>query len=172
MIAKFYNCIRDERYVQKICAEDQTNDDPVNVEMLTDANNVTHPIIRLSTGKIGKSTNYVWLKDLKRFYYIRNWTMDNGYITLNLEVDVLMSFKKELLNSTVMVKRCENYVKRGGGWQFPNSAKPNYYLDDPEMKFNAYKNVRTIEFPSGFNKNVQSFFLAIAGDVDNSNGGE
>lgn len=169
MQAKFYNCTRDERYVQKIKESDQTNTEPVEVEMLTEANNVTHPIIRLSTGRIGKSTNYVWLKDLKRYYYIRNWNMDNGYITLNLEVDVLETYRKELLDSAVMVKRCENYVRRDGTWVFPNSIKPNYYLDDPELHFNAYKNVRTIEFPSGFNKNTQQFFLAIAGDVDNSN---
>lgn len=149
MIAKFYNCIRDERYVQKICAEDQTNDDPVNVEMLTDSNNVTHPIIRLSTGKIGKSTNYVWLKDLKRFYYIRNWTMDNGYITLNLEVDVLMSFKKELLSSRVMIKR--------------NEFKYNSYLTDPSLQVNAPTRVKIHNFEKGFDETKNIFYLATVG---------
>lgn len=166
MVAKFYNCTRDERYVQKIKASDQQGS-TAYVEILTDQNNVVRPTIRITSGLLGQSVNYVWLKDFKRFYYIKNWTADHGYITLDLEVDVLMSFKKELMDSDVMIKRTENYITREGTWKFPNSAKPNYYLKDETMKFNAYENVRTIEFPSGFNKTTQSFFLAIAGTVNN-----
>lgn len=173
MQAKFYNCTRDERYVYKLKESDQTNTESVSVEMLTPANNVTHPQIRLQSGRIGRSTNYVWLEDLKRFYYIRSWNMENGYITCDLEVDVLMTYRTELASSNVMIKRVENYmVKNSQGqwvWKFPRSAKPNYYLPDSEMKFNAYTNVRVKNFPSGFNKTAQSFFLAIAGDVNNSN---
>ena len=170
MQAKFYNMIRDDRHVFKLKASDQTNTDAVDVQMLSDANNVTRPIIRVQTGRLGRSTNYVWLSELKRFYYIRSWTMDNGYSTMELEIDVLMTYRKELVNSTVIVARCDNWWNNAtGNWQFPHAPTGNYYLHDDKMKFNSYENVRTLEFSSGFNKDKQEFFLAIAGDVDNSN---
>lgn len=170
MIAKFYNCIRDERHVFKLKASDQTNTEEVHIEVITPSENVIRPKIKVQTGRIGKSTNYVWISELKRFYYIRNWEMNNGYITMDLEVDVLMSYRYELMNSHVMVARCDNWVDRETGeWHWKYAPKGNYYLHDDKMKFNSYENVRTIEFENGFNKTTQSFFLAIAGDVNNSN---
>lgn len=170
MKAKFYNCIRDERHVFKLKASDQTNTEEVHIEVLTPADNVTRPKIRVQTGRLGKSTNYVWISELKRFYYVRSWNMDNGYITMELEVDVLMSYRRELMSTNVMTARVDNWIDRETGqWHWPNAPKGNYYLHDDKMKFNSYKNVRTISFKDGFNKSVQSFFLAIAGDVANSN---
>ena len=172
MVAKFYNCKRDERYMYKITAADQTNSEPVNVEIITPSNNVTHPTIRLQTGRIGQHTNYVWLSDLDRFYYIRSWKMENGYITCDLECDVLMSYKDVIINTNVVVKRVDNYMyldEQGNRkWKYPKGQKPNYYLNDDKMKFNSYTNVRTISFEKGFNEDVQEFFLAIAGDVENA----
>lgn len=147
MVAKFYNCIRDDRYVFKIKSSDQTNTEPVNVEILTPANNVTRPTIRVQSGRLGKSTNYCWLKDLKRFYYIRSWSMENGYIKLELEVDVLMTYRHELMKQNVMVKR--------------NEFKYNTYLPDDRMKINAPTRVKTDYFDQGFDSDKQIFYLAI-----------
>ena len=147
MVAKFYNCTRDERYVQKLKSSDQTNTEPVNVEILTDQNNVVRPTIRVQTGRLGRATNYVWLRDFKRFYYIRSWTADNGYITMNLEVDVLMSFKKELMSSDVMIKR--------------NEFNNNNYLIDDNLQISTPTRVKIKEFPKGFDKSKQIFYLAV-----------
>lgn len=147
MQAKFYNCVKDERYIFKLQASDQTNTEPVEVEMLTDRNNVVNPIIRLSTGRIGRSTNYVWLKDLKRFYYIRSWNMDNGYITLNLEVDVLMSYRRELMDSHAMIKR--------------NEFSYSSYLPDEKLKVYAPSRVKIDNFNSPFDSTKQIFYLAL-----------
>lgn len=169
MLAKFYNCIRDERHVFKLKASDQTNTEPVYIEVLTPAENVVRPRIKVQTGRLGKATNYVWISELKRFYYIRNWEMNNGYITMDLEVDVLMSYRRELMNSEIMAARVDNYIDRStGSWHWPRAPKPNYYIRDERLKFNSYENVRTKVFDGGFNKNTQSFFLAIAGDVNNT----
>ena len=147
MVAKFYNCTRDDRYVFKITSTDQTNTEPVDVEILTDRNNVVRPTIRISTGRLGKATNYVWLKDFKRFYYIRSWTADNGYVTLNLEVDVLMSFRRELMDSDVMIRR--------------NEFKRNNYLNDDNLKVYAPDRVKVIEFENGFEASKQIFYFAL-----------
>lgn len=172
MVAKFYNCTRDDRYMYKVRAADQTNTDPVTVEMLTADNNVIKPIIRVNTGRIGNHTNYVWLADLDRFYYIDSWTMENGYVTLHLSIDLRMSWKQGILNSETMVKRVDNYMyyDRDGNkvWKYPQGAKPNYYIRDEQMKFNSFNNVRVVEFGKGFNDEAQEFFLAIAGDVENA----
>lgn len=149
MLAKFYDCKRDERYVYKLTASDQTNTENVDVQILTPENDVVHPVIRLQTGRLGNHTNYVWLSDLERFYYIRNWTMDNGYVTCNLEVDVLMTYRHDLINSNtkVMVKR--------------NEFKYNTYLPDETLKVNAPTRVKTDYFDKGFDSSKQVFYLAL-----------
>ena len=169
MQAIFYNMIRDDRHIFKVKESDQTNTDPVDIQILTDRNNVTRPTIRVQTGRLGKATNYVYLSELKRFYYIRSWTMDNGYSTMELELDPLMTYRKKLVNQNLMVARCDNWWDNfKDDWHWSNAPTGNYYLHDDRMKFNSYENIRTLEFKSGFNKTTQSFFLAIAGDVDNS----
>ena len=145
MVAKFYNCQRDERYVQKLTSGDMQYQ--VTVEILTPNNNVIRPQIRVEAGIVNRSVNYVWLKDLKRFYYIRNWKMENGYVTMDLEVDVLMSFRKELMSSRIMIKR--------------NEFQGNNYLTDDNLQINAPTRVKITEFPKGFDKSKQIFYLAL-----------
>ena len=147
MLAKFYNCIRDERYVFKLKASDQTNTEDVYIEVLTPSENVTHPKIKVATGRLGKATNYVWISELKRFYYIRNWEMNNGYITMDLEVDVLMSYRKELMNSHAMIKR--------------NEFSYSSYLPDEKLKIYAPSRVKVDKFKSPFDAKKQIFYLAL-----------
>ena len=160
MVAKFYNCTRDERYVFKICSSDQTNTEPVNVEILTDQNNVTHPTIRVQTGRLGRATNYVWLRDFKRFYYVRSWTADHGYVTLNLECDVLMSFRRELMDTEVQVKR--------------NEFNKNVYIPDDNIQMLAPTRVKIKKrgWTSPFKKTDNIFYLAMVSGQGANNGGE
>ena len=148
MQAKFYNCTRDDRYVAKVCASDVQS--TADVQMLTDANNVTRPIIKVQSGRLGSAVNYVYLSELKRFYFIRSWTMDNGYSTLELEIDVLQTYKRDLMKSHAMIKR--------------NEFKYNNYLDDPVLRVKAPTRVKIKEFPKGFDKSKQIFYLAIVGN--------
>lgn len=147
MQAKFYNCVKDERYIFKLQASDQTNTDPVNIEVITPSENVTHPKIRVATGRLGKATNYVWISELKRFYYIRNWEMNNGYITMDLEIDVLMSYRRELMDSHAMIKR--------------NEFSYSSYLPDEKLKVYAPSRVKINNFKSPFDPTKQIFYLAL-----------
>ena len=166
MNAKFYNCKRDERYVYKVCADDQTNTEPVDVQILTPANNVIRPQIRLSTGRIGNHTNYVYLSDLNRFYYIKSWTMDNGYITMDLEVDVLMSFRKYLMECPAMIKR--------------NEMHHNRYIPDEQRKIFAATKVKIYGDGSStgsgwttpFKRSSNIFYLAVVSSQGADSGGE
>lgn len=147
MKAKFYNCTRDERYVFKLQASDQTNTEDIYIEVLTPSENVISPKIRVQTGRIGKATNYVWISELKRFYYIRDWEMNNGYITMNLQIDVLMSYSKELMSSHCMIKR--------------NEFSYSSYLPDDKLKIYAPSRVKIDKFKSPFSKDKQIFYLAL-----------
>lgn len=57
---------------------------------------ITNPILILQTYKTG---NYCYIPDLKRYYYINNIElMNGGFYKLYLEIDVLMSYKNDLIN--------------------------------------------------------------------------
>lgn len=155
MNAKFYNCKRDERYVFKIQDSDQTNTDLVTIDIL-DPTEVVRPRIKVKTGRLGNQTNYCYINELDRFYYIRNWTMENGYVILDLEVDVLMTYRKELMNSDVCVAR--------------NEKQFNYYLNDDNLKTYAPTRVKTIEFENGFT-DTPNFYLAVTSAEGAEGGG-
>lgn len=145
MIATFYNNASDERYLNKEISVKFSN---INLEIITPAS-VVRPSFKLSSGILGQSVNYVYVQELERYYYIRNWTMENGYVIIECEVDVLMSFKKAIKLQNVIVKRQEN--------------KYNLYQVDEKFKTLNCPCERVLEFPSGFDFSTQNFILCIAG---------
>lgn len=132
MQGKFYNNKSDARYLNKTIDLKYNN---IPIEVLTPAS-VVRPVLKVSSGLIGQNVNYVYVDDLERYYYIRNWTMENGYVTLECEVDVLMSFKNAIKQQNVIVARQEN--------------KFNMYLEDSKYNILSSNSVRTVQFPSGF----------------------
>ena len=53
--------------------------------------------------------NYCYIEKFKRYYFIENITIENNnFLTLDLSVDVLESFKTDILNSTQVIGRQEN----------------------------------------------------------------
>ena len=53
--------------------------------------------------------NYCYIEKFKRYYFIENITVENNnFLTLDLSVDVLESFKTDILNSTQVIGRQEN----------------------------------------------------------------
>lgn len=132
MNAKFYENKSDERYINKSITLKYDN---IPIEVLNPTN-IIRPTLKVSSGLIGQSVNYLYIADLERYYFIRNWNMQNGHITLDCEVDVLCSFKQDIYKQNVIVKR--------------NEYKYNMYLEDEKMKLLNTESVRTVAFPSGF----------------------
>ena len=94
------------------------------------------------------SCNYLTIPSFNRSYFITNIeSLRNNLVEISAHVDVISSFKNEILANTAIVKRQEN------NW--------NLYLDDGIFK--SYQNpiVITKAFPSGFT--TQEFVLAVAG---------
>ena len=147
MKATFYNNASDERYLNKSITAKFSN---IDIEIITPAS-VVRPSFRLSSGLLGQSVNYVYVNELERYYYIRNWTMENGYVILECEVDVLMSFKDAIKQQNVILSRQEkNY---------------NLYQVDNKMKLLNAPATRVIEFPSGFDYSTQEFVLILTGSA-------
>lgn len=82
--------------------------------------------------------NYVYIDAFKR-YYFATVTIENGFIILNCEVDVLYTYKNEILNLNATVTRNEN-LKNG-------------YLVDKEYEVYSYEQVVCKSFPQGLTNN-------------------
>lgn len=85
-----------------------------------DYSDITNPILILQTYKTG---NYCYIPDLKRYYYIdRIELMKGGFYRLYLEIDVLMSYKDEIINA-------DWYSVSGVNVTIPNEVDYNSLVD-------------------------------------------
>lgn len=85
-----------------------------------DYSDITNPILILQTYKTG---NYCYIPDLKRYYYIdRIELMKGGFYRLYLEIDVLMSYKEEIINA-------DWYSVNGVNVTIPNEVDYNSLVD-------------------------------------------
>lgn len=71
---------------------------------------VLSPILFLSYFDIKElNINYCYIEELNRYYFINSYTIEkNNLIKLNLETDVLMTFKNDILLSSGIVKETKN----------------------------------------------------------------
>ena len=109
--------------------------DHIDIEFKEDSSIVDPTFILRTQSKVLEG-NYIYVPNLNRYYYINNYTLSHERIYIECHVDVLMSFKKEIKNENVIVKRNEKLF--------------NMYLDDNQYKVQNRTAVRTVVFPSGF----------------------
>lgn len=106
------------------------------------------PVIMLNTSTDLTGVNYMYM--LGRYYYVNcECVQGNLYKITTQKVDTLYTYKDYLLNSSALVRR--------------NSNRYNSYLVDEKVKLNNYDSVKTLEFPSGFNKTLEYLLVAIGG---------
>ena len=81
-----------------------------------DDTSITNPVIRTSnirdiTNLRKDGVNYVHINALGRYYFIKDIVArKDGFVDLYLDVDVLMSFKDDILSSTQIINRAENLI--------------------------------------------------------------
>lgn len=69
---------------------------------------ILNPIVKLQS-ESPILFNYGYIPDFKRYYFINNITIEpNGIYTLELNVDVLESFKDDILNCYGYIKQSNN----------------------------------------------------------------
>lgn len=150
----YYNNVSDERYVDKnitLVKSPQQQHDYVNVEFLDDTS-IVHPTFRLQDHLVYMTANYVYVEELRRYYFIRDITTSKGFAYIRCDVDVLMTYKEQLRERTCIVTRQEKHY--------------NLYQNDNNWKIYNYTAKRTIPFnkTGGFDYNKQEFILGIIGD--------
>ena len=113
-----YRTPSDERMVSKTL-NDKFSFDKINLKQDC---SITNPVFVLgktsSTDPMDtvgwwRKFNYCYCPNLERYYYIRNIVFQKtGLVELQCDVDPLMSFKDDILNSTQLVTRQENKQQR------------------------------------------------------------
>ena len=101
MTAILYNNVSDNRKINKNITEISTIDLTIYLDT-----NVLNPVFKVKT--FNNNGNYLYVPALNRYYYINNYTLSNQCVYLHCTVDVLMSYKNEILNSEVLVYRNES----------------------------------------------------------------
>lgn len=116
---------------------------------LRDECSIINPVITIQ-GNLTQfvEANYLTIPDFGRSYFITDITsIRNGVVQIRAHVDVLFSFRGEIVQQTAIVNRQENE------W--------NLYLNDGSLHFYQNPIVLTRAFPSGFT--TQNFVFAVAG---------
>lgn len=107
MTIKTYRFLGDSRKIDKTLTL---------VETYSDAKIVGDMIIQSPTISLQLDSftdvidfNYIYIPELRRYYYVKSSTIrEDGFVQIQCIVDVLKSFKTDILDSTQYVERQEN----------------------------------------------------------------
>ena len=108
---------------------------------------IIDPVISIA-GALPPTANYAYVPEFGRYYFITDIQSEyNGFYTLYMHVDVLMTYAAQIRAQRAVIARQEN------SW--------NLNLNDGIFK--TYQNpiIKVQAFPSGFS--AQQYILAIAG---------
>lgn len=150
MTVKLFNNKSDKRNLIKNIREIKT----VSATAKGDIS-VVSPVLMLNYTDMS-DVNYCYISELKRYYYIKNFTYLTGKrIQVNLEIDVLMSYADEIKSLKVNVLRYSGirptYISDGRIPLYSNTKQ--YVITFPDNIFNLTE-------PKESDKN---FLLNIAG---------
>lgn len=96
--------------------------------------------------------NYMYFNG--KYYYIYPTLSKGGLTEITAEkVDALMTYNSVIRDHTAVIAR--------------NAYNYNKYLNDHAFRTYAYKQTKTLEFPSGFNKALSWVLVAIGGTENN-----
>ena len=127
----------------------QTNEIVLN-GTLKDETSVINPIILIEANNLTQY-NYCYIPLFKRYYFIKDITVvRNNLFRLFLDIDVLMSYKDEILNLDCIVNKQEN-----------NSTP---YINDNSRIYENRNFTSIINFRNGFDDDG-NFILMTAGGV-------
>lgn len=105
---------------------------------LRSESSVLDPEIEIETSTNLSNYSYMWVEEFNRYYYITNITsVTNKLWRLNCHVDVLMTYKPQILAHDAIIGRQKNLF--------------NLYLADGET-FKVQQNSKVVQktFPNGF----------------------
>lgn len=104
MIVTFYETTSENKTVNKYL-KNAIEIDSVNIK---EPCNILNPILILSNAEVIEK-NYFYVADLHRYYFIKDIVLlNNGIMEVHGKVDVLMTYKADLLQRTAFILRQEN----------------------------------------------------------------
>lgn len=116
---------------------------------LREESSVMNPSFRVASNSNLTEYNYAHILLFGRYYFIRKITIERtGVWNIDLDCDVLESFKPEILEKVALIGRQENIY--------------NLNINDPDWKVYANKQVLTRYFPSGF-ADTGTYYLTVVG---------
>lgn len=144
MTIKLYHNDSDKRTVSKTL----TNEGSLAGATIIDDTSILAPRLKVrDNGIIMVQYNYCYIADFKRYYYITDISVSNGYIYIDCKVDVLMSYGAEIRACNAVIKRQQSLC--------------NYYLDDPLYQSYEYSRIQVKTFNNVFNN--YNFILTVSG---------
>ena len=146
-----YTSTNDNNYINKKL----TNSATISNVTLKNSTDYVNPNLLIQSDSI--SFNYVYIEKFGRYYFVREITaMKNNIWSVQLHVDVLMSFRSQIKNVRAITKRQEYLC--------------NNDLIDDRMKLLNYPAIQTnLTFPNGFldasSGDLQYVMITTGGDV-------
>ena len=144
MILKLYENLSEKNVVDKNITELA-----VISGTLRENCSIINPVIQIedTAGFDLKYTNYAYIEEFGRFYYINNIVCKGQLFELNMHVDVLKTHANGIrANEAVISRQEKNY---------------NLYLQDGVFKTYANPHIQIKQFPSGFSG--YHFVFSVAG---------
>lgn len=116
---------------------------------------VENPVLILQyKSDIQSNVNYVYIPEYNRYYFVTDIiNLTGGRYEIHCKVDVLMSFKNDILNLSCIVDKQSS------------KDNANMYLDDGSFVVQSKEFVDTINFPRGFNDNGEFILITAGGGV-------
>ena len=135
--------------VEKI-GKNLTNQQTISDVLIKRDTSILKPVLLVNDARGVTDFNYMYISEFSRYYFIDDIrSTHNNIWEISAHVDVLETYKNEILANTAVIRRQTN--------------KFNTYLNDPEWKVYADENVVAYKFTqTALNKDMK-FVLAVAG---------
>lgn len=152
MEATLYYNKSDNRYLNKTLETIGT----ATLELIEPSSIITPRLIFAKESRI-QEANYLFLPTLGRYYYINNYIFEYERIIAECKVDVLMSYRSDLMKLNVIIDRATDQY--------------NLYLDDDKAKLNNYSSFQTLKFTTAnenqlhFDKNTEQLVMVCSGSL-------
>lgn len=140
----FYN-VSDPRCINKSLIEGDTFEGQARDQV-----SIMNPVVLFDTEDIIKY-NYAYIPEFERYYSIDNIVAyRNNLYEVTMTVDVLMSFRRDILNCVAVVDK--QAMQENG----------DEYIDDGSLVTENVMFTEVLEFEDGFNDSVE-YILIVAG---------
>ena len=147
---KTYRFLGDSRKVDKTLHDVSTYSNAVIVGDMS----IHNPTISLQLDSFTDviNFNYIYIPELRRYYYVVDSTIrEDGFVQLQCKVDVLKSFKNDILGSTQYIDRQQN--------------KCTYQLPDGMYNIKSNRNLTIKNFGNVIIEPNANFLLQTSGKV-------